>query len=71
MTRRDTLQWSSEWSFFKNGGLDFIYLKINGLLSKIKELRYIEKCFNAVVLGICESKLKTLVLEQEMSIDKL
>ena len=41
------------------------------MLSKIKELRYIKKSFNAVVLGIYGSKLETLVLEPEISVDKL
>ena len=64
-----TLQCSNEWNVFKNRGLHFIHLNINSLLSKIQELRFIEKSTNAAVIGICESKLDASVLEQEISID--
>ena len=39
------------------------------MLSKIDELRYIEKSTNAAVTGICKSKLDASVLEQEISLD--
>ena len=52
-----------------NSGLHFIQLNINSLLSKIEELCFIAKSTNAAVIGICEPKLDTAVLEQEISID--
>ena len=61
---QDTLQCSNEWNVFKNGGLHFIHTNINSLLSKIEELHFIAKSNNAAVIGICESKLDTSVLEQ-------
>ena len=64
-----TLQCSNEWNVFKNRGLHFIHLNINSLLPKIKELCFIAKSTNAASIGICESKLDALVLEQEINID--
>ena len=52
-----------------NRGLHFIRLNINSLLSKIEKFRYIVKSTNAAVIGICESKLDTSVLDPEISID--
>ena len=49
--------------------MHLIHLNINSLLSKIEELRFIAKSTNAVVIGICESKIVAPVLEQEISID--
>ena len=57
------------WNILKNNGLNFIHLNINNLLSKIEELCFIAKSTNAAVIGNCESKLDTSVLEQEISID--
>ena len=39
------------------------------MLPKIEELRFIAISTNAAVIGICESKFDTSVLEQEISID--
>ena len=39
------------------------------MLPKIEELRFIAKSTSAAVIGICEFKLDTSVLEQEISID--
>ena len=64
-----TLQYSNELDVFKKRGLHFIHLNINSLLPKIEKLRFIAKSTNAVVIGICESKLEASVLEQETSID--
>ena len=64
-----TLQCSNQSNVFKNRGLHFIHLHINSLLSKIEEHRFIAKFTNAAVIGICESKRDTSVLEQEISID--
>ena len=64
-----TLQCSNKWNVFKNRGLHFIHLNINTLLPKIEELRFIAKSTSAAVIGICESKLHTSVLEQEINID--
>ena len=66
---QDKLQCSNEWNVFKKRGLHFIHLNINNLLSKIEELRYIAKPTNAAIIGICESKLDTPVLDPELSID--
>ena len=66
---QDTLQCSNEWNVFKNRGLHFIHLNINSLLSRIEELRFIAKSTNAAVIGICESKLDTSLLDPEISID--
>ena len=66
---QDKLQCSNEWNVFKKRGLDFIHLTISSLLSKIEELHYIAKSTNAAVIGICESKLDTYVLDPEISID--
>ena len=64
-----TLQCSNELNVFKNKGLHFIHLNINRLWLKIEELRFIEKCTNVPVKGICEFKLDASVLEQEVSFD--
>ena len=66
---QDTMQCLNEWNVFRNRGIHFIHLNINSLLSKIEELRYIAKCTNAVVIGICKSKLDASVLDPEISID--
>ena len=66
---QDILQCSNEWNIFKNRGLYFIHLGINSLLPKIAELRYITKSTNAVIIGICESKLNTSVLDPDISFD--
>ena len=66
---RGTLQCSNEWSAFRNRGLHFIDLNIDTLLSKLEELYFIAKSTIAALIGICESKLDALVLEQEISID--
>ena len=66
---QDTLQCSNEWNIFKNRGLYFIHLSINSLLPKIAELHYITKSTNAVIIGICESKLNTSVLDPDISFD--
>ena len=42
---------------------------MNSLLPKIEELRYITKSTNAAVIGICESKLDTSVLDPKITID--
>ena len=52
LVHQDKLQYSNEWNVFKNSGLHFIHLKINSLLPKIEELRYITKSTNAAVIGI-------------------
>ena len=39
------------------------------MLPKIEQLCFIAKSTNAVIIGICESKLDTSVLEQKISID--
>ena len=66
---QDKLQCSNEWNVFKNRGLHFIHLNINGLLPKIEELRFIAKSNNAAVIGICESKLDASVVDPEISTD--
>ena len=66
---QDARQCSSEWSVLRSRGLHLINVNINSLLSKIEELRYIEKSTNAAVTDICKSKLDASVLEQEISLD--
>ena len=66
---QDTLQCSNEWKIFKKRSLHFIHLNINSLLSKIEELGYIAKSTDADIIGICESKLDTSVLDPEISTD--
>ena len=63
------LKFSNEWNVFKHRGLHCFHLNINSLLPKIEELRFISKSTNAVVIGICGSKLEASVLGQEISID--
>ena len=69
LVHQETIQRLNEWNVFRNRGIHFIHLNINSLLSKIKELRYIAKGTNAVVIGICKSKLEASVLDPEISID--
>ena len=59
----------NEWNSFKSRTLHVIYLNINSLLPKIKELRIIAKSNNAAIIGISEFKLDESVLEPEIRID--
>ena len=77
------LQLQSEWTVFNSSGfpfnsrglhfnlrgLHFIHLNVNGLLSKIDELRSTAKLSNAAVVCISKSKLDDSVLSSEMHID--
>ena len=50
------------WNILQKRGIRFIHLNINGLLSKIGEVRYIAKLTNATVLGLSETKLANTIL---------
>ena len=65
------MEYLNGWNILKNNGLNFIHLNINNLLSKIEELRFIAKSTNAAVIGNCESKLDTSVLEQDIDNSKI
>ena len=57
------------WNPFKKRGLHFLHLNINSLLPKIDELRLIAKNSNAEIIGITESKLDKIILDNEVKID--
>ena len=67
----DLETWSSNdnWKVFNKRGLHLIHLNINGILSKIDELRVIAKKSRTSVIGITESKLDKTVLDEEINID--
>ena len=56
------------WANFKKRGLHFLHLNVNGLLSKIEELRLIAQKTNAAVIGISETKIDKSVLDGEVNI---
>ena len=58
-----------DFKVFKNKGLHFMYLNINGLLNKIDELHYITRSSNAAVIGITETKLDNTVYYSEVTVD--
>ena len=60
---------SNEWYVFKSRGAHLINLKINSLLPKINELRYIANSSNATVIRISESKLDESVLQSKIQIN--
>ena len=57
------------WNWFQKRGTHFIHLKINSLLSKIDEIRYIAKLTNATVIGLSETKLGNTILSRELEIE--
>ena len=57
------------WANFNKRGLHFLHLNVNGLLSKIEELRLTAQKTNAAVIGILEAKLDESVLDGEVNID--
>ena len=56
-------QISETWSVFKKRGLDFVYININSLPSKIEELRQIAKNTNSAVIGLSETKLDKTIFD--------
>ena len=58
-----------KWNIFNKRGLHMIHLNINSVLSKIDELRVVEKKSKAAVIGITESKLEKTVVDGEVNID--
>ena len=58
-----------EWDKFKIKGVHLLHLKVNSLLPKIDEFRYIAKLSNTAIIGIIESKLDNCVLDSEIQID--
>ena len=61
----DTSDSIDNWKVFNKCDLHLIHLNINGLLSKIDELRAIAKKSGATVIGITESKLDESVLMEK------
>ena len=57
------------WANFNKRGLHFLHLNVNGLLSKIEELRLTAQKTNAAVIGISETKIDESVLDGEVNID--
>ena len=57
------------WANFNKRGLHFLHLNVNGLLSKIEELRLTAQKINGAVIGISETKLDKSVLDGEVNID--
>ena len=58
-----------EWDISETKGLHLMYLKINSILPKIDELRYIARANNGAVIGISESKLDKSITNSEIIID--
>ena len=48
---------SNIWNPFDQRGLHILHLKMNSLLNKIDEMRYIAKASNAAIIGITVTKL--------------
>ena len=48
---------SNEWNVSRSKGIHLIHLKVNSLLPKIDEIRYIAERTKAAVIEITESKL--------------
>ena len=57
------------WNRFQKRSTHSIHLNINGLLSKIDEIRYIAKPANATVIWLSETKLCNTVLSSELEIE--
>ena len=60
-----------EWQAFTNRGLHLINLTINGLLTKIDELRGTAKRTKTAVIGISESKLHSTDLGSKFYIENM
>ena len=58
-----------QYQHFKKGGLHFIHLNINSVLSKIDQLRIIALKTNAAVIGLTESKLDEAVADKEILVN--
>ena len=58
----------AEWNIFKTKGLFLMHLNISNLLPKTDELRHMARLSNAVVIGICESKLDKSITNSEFLI---
>ena len=59
---------TSEFKVFEKGGLHFLHINANSILSKIEEVRLIAHKTNIAVIGITESKLESTVSDSEISI---
>ena len=57
---------SNEWNAFRSKVIHLIYLKVNSILSKIDEIRYIAECTKAAVTGITDFKLDESVFQSEI-----
>ena len=53
---------------FRKGGLHFLHINVNSILSKIDELRDVVGHTKPAILGITESKLDSSVSDQEVNI---
>ena len=58
-----------KWAVFKNKGPHFVHIKINSLLPKIDELRYLTKLTNASIVGNSETKLEDSLSSNEIEIE--
>ena len=58
-----------EWDKFKIKGVHLPHLKVNSLLPKIDEFRYIAKLSNTAIIGIIESKVGNCILDSEIQVD--
>ena len=61
---------NSKLKIFKIKGLHILHLKINSLLPKMDEIRFITKHSNASIIGISESKLDWSILNSELDIEE-
>ena len=59
---------NSKWKIFKKKGMRILYLNINSLQAKIDEVRFIANQSNAFIIGICESKLDSSILNKGLDI---
>ena len=58
-----------QFEILNSKGLHFIHLNVNSLLTKIDELSFIDKCSNAALIGITETKLDNTIDDSEVAVD--
>ena len=61
---------NSKLKILKIKELHILHLKINSLLPKMDEIRFITKHSNASIIGISESKLDWSILNSELDIEE-
>ena len=60
---------SNEWNVFRSKGIHLIHQKVNSLLPKIDEIRFIAQRTKVAVIVITESKLDESNFQSEIEID--